>query len=150
MECIIVIAWFVCGLIAAAISEEKGHSAVAGFFLGLLLGPVGVIVAAVISREGAVLEQRAVNSGQMRRCPYCAELVRPQATVCRYCGRDIPIAPLEKLFYTDDGLLLYKCRNCSKTYDLARAESCPYCAWRDPSRRKILDVYRNQATRDTA
>ncbi len=94
MECIVVVVWFVCALIAAAICEGKGHSAVAGFFLGLLLGPIGVIIAAVLSSDETVLEERALNSGQMRKCPYCAEPVRWDAKVCRYCGRELTATEL--------------------------------------------------------
>ncbi|HUW14672.1 MAG TPA: zinc ribbon domain-containing protein [Anaerolineae bacterium] len=94
MECIVVVVWFICALITAAVCEEKGHSAIAGFFLGLLLGPIGVIISAVLSRDEAVLEKRALSSGQMRKCPYCAEPVRWDAKVCRYCGRELTAAEL--------------------------------------------------------
>ena len=151
MECVVgALIWIVCIAVGMAICQEKGRSALEGLFLGLLLGPIGVIICAVLPRDETTLETSALRSGAMRSCPYCAELVRSQATVCRYCGRDIPIAPLEKLFYTEDGLLALKCRNCGKTYDLAQLERCPYCAWKDPSRKKILDIYKNEAARDAA
>lgn len=34
-------------------------------------------------------EAALISSAQRKRCPHCAELVRPQATVCRFCSRDL-------------------------------------------------------------
>jgi RNA polymerase subunit RPABC4/transcription elongation factor Spt4 len=145
VECIIgPLIWIVCIALSVAISQEKGRSSAEGLLLGLLLGPVGVVISAVLPKNEAALEVRALSSGAMRKCPYCAELVKSQATVCRYCGRDIPIAPLDKVLYTHDGLVAYKCRNCGKAYDLAQLKLCPYCQWSEPSRQSILDAYRKQ------
>jgi ribosomal protein L32 len=31
------------------------------------------------------LDEEAIRSG-LTRCPFCAEFVRPEATICKHCG----------------------------------------------------------------
>ena len=33
-----------------------------------------------------------LSSGDFKHCPYCAEAIRAEAIVCRYCSRDMPSA----------------------------------------------------------
>jgi hypothetical protein len=39
-----------------------------------------------------VLVVRSVRAGR-RSCPWCAQSIKVQAKVCRFCGRDVP--PIE-------------------------------------------------------
>src|SRR5574340_1276946 len=93
MELIFV--WLVCGIITAAIGSNKGRSGCGWFIVGILLGPLGIILALVMSPNVAQVEQQSLKSGESRKCPYCAELVKREAIVCKHCGRDLP-APGEE------------------------------------------------------
>lgn len=96
------------GGIGYLIGQSKGN-ATAGFWLGALLGFIGWIIVAVMEPSaeerqrrqaelaGAVLEAgspaAAARAAQVaeRPCPFCAELIKPAAIVCRFCGRDVPV-----------------------------------------------------------
>ena len=82
-----------CGTTAGIVASNKGRSVAGWCFLGVLLGPVGVLMALVVARNEAEIESRAVASGESRKCPHCAELVKAQATTCKHCGKDIEPMP---------------------------------------------------------
>lgn len=64
---------FVCGLISAVIASSRGDFGWAYFFLGGLLGPLGIVMA--ITQTG-------------KECPACRAKNHTKATRCGRCGGD--------------------------------------------------------------
>ncbi|MEI6125375.1 MAG: hypothetical protein WCQ99_02370 [Pseudomonadota bacterium] len=70
------ILWLCCGLIAATIGSKKNEGGSALLF-GLLLGPIGILLA-------------ILSSGYKPICPFCKETIKNNATVCKHCKKDLP------------------------------------------------------------
>lgn len=86
----IALVWLVLGVAAAAIASGKGRSGLGWFLIGFLLGPFGFLASLLVSGNQQKLDARALAAGQSKKCPFCAEVIKIEATVCRFCGKDLP------------------------------------------------------------
>lgn len=82
--------WLMLGIVVGIIAGSKGRSFLGWFVYGFLLFPVALVHVLVTPRNQAHDDRRALLSGEVVKCPACAELVRREAVVCKHCGRDLP------------------------------------------------------------
>jgi RNA polymerase subunit RPABC4/transcription elongation factor Spt4 len=105
MELIVI--WLLFGIIGGLIGSKKDAGCL-GFTVGILLGPIGIIIALVMK-------------GNQRKCPACKKLIDPKATICPYCHSDV-----QKLFKQNDPNEQTQCPKCKK-FNRPEDELCGHC-----------------------
>jgi len=103
--------------------------------LSIFLSPIiGIAVACVLKRNEAVIESEKLLTGGLIKCPFCAELIKKEARVCRYCGRDVSkggiSTPMKPVVSSAD--IQFDCPRCGQHLAVEQrgagiAVNCPSC-----------------------
>lgn len=72
---ILVLVLVICGIIASNLGSRKGI-ATSSFFLGLILGPLGILLV-------------YISKGKTVTCPFCKKLIFQSLKVCPHCEKVI-------------------------------------------------------------
>lgn len=84
-----IVPWVVLAILVALFAYARGHNLLHTFgflLLGLAFSPIIALIAAALIPPA---EANLIEKGVAKRCPHCAELVKPEAKVCSHCGRDL-------------------------------------------------------------
>jgi hypothetical protein len=96
--------WLLCSIVVGVIAAYgRARNGGGWFLLALLISPLlaGILVLCLPAQQPKRLTRRQIveqieHLRTLRECPFCAEMVKLQAKVCKHCHSELPPPVIEQ------------------------------------------------------
>lgn len=83
----------ICASMCAKLAGQRGRDELSWRLLGFFFGIFALVLISILPRNEENLQRSQVIAKEIRKCPHCAEYIKSEATVCRYCGLTVTVQP---------------------------------------------------------